>query len=326
MTDNHNTLCVEGLSVDLLDRGRALPVVQNVGFSIAPAETFALVGESGCGKTTTALAIMRLLRSDQAAITSGRILLQGQDLLSLTNRQMQRIRGRTIAMAFQEPAACLNPIQTVGAQIAECISLHRRTSRRQAWTEAVALLDRVGIPNPRLRANAHLHELSGGMCQRAMIALAISGDPALLIADEPTAFLDAPLRAEILALLDTLRQRSRMSILLITHDLPAVALHAARTAVMYASRIVEVAPTQQLLDHPAHPYTAALLKCVPKSGGPRKRLEATPGAVPHPSGYPPGCKFHPRCPIGRNDDKCRTTEPHLRPIAPNHHVACWHTP
>ncbi len=298
--------------------------VQDVSFSINRGRTFGLVGESGCGKSATALSIMRLLPAPQGKIVGGEIVFEERNLPELSEKQMRQIRGKKIAMIFQEPQTSLNPVYTVGNQIAEAVRSHQKKSRKEAWADAVEMLRKVGIADPARRAHEYPHQFSGGMQQRVMIAMAASCEPALLIADEPTTALDVTIQAQILDLLGDLQKQNGMSILLITHDLGIVAERARNVAVMYASRIVEVAETSRLFAEPLHPYTHRLLQSLPRLGYSGKRLRTIPGSAPEPLHFPPGCKFHPRCPIGKTDKRCRAVEPELRQVRPGRYAACWH--
>jgi oligopeptide transport system ATP-binding protein len=280
------------------ERGQVVPV-REVSFSIFPGQTLALVGESGCGKSVTAMSIMRLIPSPPGRVLGGQVLLEGRDLLQLSEKQMQRVRGKDIAMIFQEPMTSLNPVYTIGDQITEAVLLHQGVSRREAIDIAVSSLHDVGIADPRRRLEEYPHQMSGGMRQRVMIAMALACQPKLLIADEPTTALDVTVQAQILELLQKLQQERNMAILLITHDLGVVAENANMVAVMYASRIVEMAAVEELFDHPLHPYTEGLFRSVPKLGQSVGRLATIPGAVPNPARFPAGCKFHPRCPATR---------------------------
>ena len=303
MSENGILLSIGGLSVFFFTEEGVAKAVQDVSFSIEMGKTFALVGESGCGKSVTALSIMRLVPAPPGKIVSGEIIFKGRNLLTLGESQMRQVRGNKIAMIFQEPMTSLNPVYTVGNQIAEAIRLHQRKSTGQAWSDAVEMLGKVGIADPAQRVSEYPHQLSGGMRQRVMIAMAVSCEPQLLIADEPTTALDVTIQAQILDLLDELQEQNRMSILLITHDLGVVAERADDVAVMYASRIVEVGDSQSLFAEPLHPYTQGLLKSLPRLGFSGKRLQTIPGSVPEPLHFPSGCKFHPRCPIGCSDKK-----------------------
>jgi oligopeptide/dipeptide ABC transporter ATP-binding protein len=319
-------LSVEDVSTYFFTEEGVAKAVQGVTFSIKKGKTFAIVGESGCGKSVTALSIMRLVPAPQGKIVGGEIIFGKRDLLGLSERRMRAIRGNKIAMIFQEPMTSLNPVYTVGNQIVEAIRLHQRKSASQAWADAVEMLRKAGIADAEQRVHEYPHQMSGGMRQRVMIAMAVSCRPALLIADEPTTALDVTIQAQILDLLDELQEQIGMSILLITHDLGVVAERADDVAVMYASRIAEVADSQRLFAEPLHPYTQGLLKSLPRLGYSAKRLLTIPGTVPEPLHFPPGCKFHPRCPIGCDDRRCQTVEPPLRRVQADRYVACWYAP
>ena len=272
----------------------AVAAVDDVSFEIRPGETLGLVGESGSGKSVTAMSIMRLVQPP-GRVAGGRIIFQGRDLLALNERAMQEVRGAAISLIFQEPATALNPVFSVGDQIAETLIVHRRASKRDARADAVALLRSVRIPDPESRAADYPHQLSGGMRQRVMIAMALACRPALVIADEPTTALDVTIQAQILDLLQEMKASFGLSVLLITHDLGVIAETADRVAVMYAGRIVETGPVRAVLRTPQHPYTRGLLASIP--GGARgTRLRAIEGTVPRLGDLPPGCSFNPRCP------------------------------
>ncbi|MHC4636239.1 MAG: ABC transporter ATP-binding protein [Planctomycetota bacterium] len=324
MSDNGILLTIEDLSTHFYVEGGVAKAVQQVSFSIKKGKTFALVGESGCGKSVTALSIMRLIPYPPGKIVAGTITFEGKKLLKLAERHMRNIRGNEIAMIFQEPMTSLNPVFTVGNQIAEAIKLHQGKSTRQAWAQSVEMLRKVGIPDPQQRVGEYPHQMSGGMRQRVMIAMAVSCEPTLLIADEPTTALDVTIQAQILDLLDDLQKQQGMSILLITHDLGVVAEQADDVGVMYASRMVEMADSVKLFEEPLHPYTQGLLKSLPRLGYTEKRLHTIAGTVPNPLNFPSGCKFHPRCPVGCNDKRCQTVEPELREVQPGRCVACWY--
>jgi oligopeptide/dipeptide ABC transporter ATP-binding protein len=294
--------------------------VRGIDFRIGEGETAALVGESGCGKSVTSLAILRLLVST-GRIAAGSIRFGGVDLATLDEPAMRRIRGAQIGMVFQEPMTSLNPVLTVGEQIAEVIVLHRKLQKSAAMNEAVAMLERVGIPAAARRAKQYPHELSGGMKQRAMIAMALVCRPRLLLADEPTTALDVTIQAQILALLKSLQAEFKMAILLITHDLGVVAHFAENVHVMYAGKIVERATTADLFRSPLHPYTRALLGALPRPGHAGERLEAIPGRVPLPLALPKGCAFSPRCKSVL--PRCPGDLPELREHGEEHSVACW---
>jgi peptide/nickel transport system ATP-binding protein len=324
-------------------RGDIRPV-RDVSFAIFPGQTVAIVGESGSGKSVTALSILRLIPEPPGRILSGRILLEGRDLLSLQEREMRSVRGREIAMIFQEPMTSLNPVYTIGDQIVEAVTLHQRVTTRQAYEIAEQSLKDVGIADAGRRLHEYPHQMSGGMRQRVMIAMALSCRPKLLIADEPTTALDVTIQAQILELLRKIQRERGMSILLITHDLGVVAENADVVNVMYASRVVESAAVEDLFDRPQHPYTEGLFRSVPKLGARAQRLETIPGTVPNPARFPTGCKFHPRCPrtraaaqqAGPHDvieiaasgerfqvlRKCAADEPALREVQRQHWASC----
>jgi peptide/nickel transport system ATP-binding protein len=310
---------VHDLALGFPLEGRLVRALDGVSFGLDRGRVLGLVGESGSGKTMTALCLMRLL-PPAARILGGRVLFDGRDLLALPEREMRAVRGAGLAMIFQEPMTALNPVLTVGRQIAEAVALHRPLGRRAAWERAVALLGEVGFPDPEHRARDYPHQLSGGMRQRAMIAMAISCEPKVLIADEPTTALDVTIQADILDLLAALRARHGMALLLITHDLGIVAEHADEVAIMYGGRIVEHAATAEVFDHALHPYTQALLRSMPALGRRQERLEAIPGQVPDLRRLPSGCAFRDRCP--RAVAECRIAPPPLEEKAPGHGVAC----
>jgi oligopeptide/dipeptide ABC transporter ATP-binding protein len=280
------------------DRGTVRPV-RDVSLNVFPGQTVALVGESGCGKSVTAMSILRLIPQPPGKVLGGSIHFEGRDLLTLPERNMRAVRGKQIAMIFQEPMTSLNPVYTVGDQIVEAVKLHQHVSTREGYEIAEQSLRDVGIADAHRRLNEYPHHMSGGMRQRVMIAMALSCQPKLLIADEPTTALDVTIQAQILELLQKLQNEKGMAILLITHDLGVVAENADVVAVMYASRIVEVASAEDLFDHPQHPYTEGLFRSVPRLGATKTRLDTIPGTVPNPARFPGGCKFHPRCPRTR---------------------------
>ena len=298
--------------------------VDGIGFAIAAGRTLGIVGESGCGKSVTALSIMRLVPSPPGYIAGGAALFDGVDLLTLPVLQMRELRGNRIAMIFQEPMTSLNPAFKIGEQIAEGIRRHRRVGRREARERALQMLKRARIPAAERRIDEYPHQLSGGMRQRAMIAMALACDPQLLIADEPTTALDVTIQAQILDLLRGLRGETGMGIMLITHDLGVIAELADEVVVMYAGKIVEQAPVEALFHDPQHPYTIGLLGSVPSIRGESSRLAAIDGMVPSPRAMPRGCRFHPRCPFAV--EECRNEEPALGEIAPGHLTACWRAP
>jgi len=326
MIEEVTLLNIKGLSVDFFTENGIAHAVQDVSFSVKKGQTFALVGESGCGKSVTALSVMRLIPDPPGKIAAGEINFENRNLLSISEQRMRSVRGNRIAMIFQEPMTSLNPVYTVGEQIVETIRLHQKKSEPEAWEIAAEMLRKVGISEPGQRVTEYPHQMSGGMRQRVMIAMAISCKPQLLIADEPTTALDVTIQAQILDLLDSLQQQSKMSILLITHNLGIVAERAQDVAVMYASRIAELSNSKSLFENPLHPYTQGLLKSLPQLGFTGERLYTIPGIVPEPLHFPSGCKFHPRCYLGCNDKRCQTIEPQLREVALGRQVACWYAP
>jgi oligopeptide/dipeptide ABC transporter ATP-binding protein len=314
-------LDVQNLSISFPDAsgGRVQPV-DRVTLSLDRGEMLALVGESGCGKSLTSLALLRLVPSPGRIEEGSAIRLGDTDVLALEGEALRRIRGRRIGMIFQDPMTSLNPVFTVGDQIAEGIRAHFHVSRSEARQRALTLLQEVGIPDPAARLKAYPHQLSGGMRQRVMIAIALSAEPEILVADEPTTALDVTVQAQILEVLDRLRDSHGMAVLLITHDLGIVAGRADRVAVMYAGQIVEEAPTEQLFARPSHPYTQGLFASVPRISGPVQRLSPIGGTVPAPGAWPSGCRFRPRCP--KAFDKSETMPP-LLTVGPGHRMRCW---
>ena len=298
----------------------AVHPVDGVSFELARGETLALVGESGCGKSLSALALLRLVPPPGKVESGSSVMLDGTDVLSLDPRSLRKVRGRRIAMVFQDPMTSLNPVFTVGDQITEVVHAHFKVTKRDARDRALKLLNEVGIPDAASRLDAYPHQLSGGMRQRVMIAIALAGEPELLIADEPTTALDVTVQAQILELLDQLRESHGMAMLLITHDLGIVAGRADRVAVMYAGQIVEQAPTESLFEQPSHPYTQGLFASVPRLTGPVGTLMPIPGTVPPPSAWPSGCRFRTRCPIVH----ARSAEmPPMLDVGPGHTMRCW---
>ncbi len=293
--------------------------VDGVSFTLDRGRVLGLVGESGCGKSMTALCLMRLV-PPPGHIVGGSVRFEGRELLPLPEHEMRALRGAHMAMIFQEPMTALNPVLTAGSQVVEALRLHEGMSRRRARARAVELLGEVGIPDPAQRASNYPHQLSGGMRQRVMIAMAIACEPSLLLADEPTTALDVTIQAEILALLRALRERHGMAVILITHDLGVVAEQADEVAIMYAGRIVEHAPVDDLFTRPLHPYTQLLLRSMPMLGVRHERLQVIPGQVPSLTDVPSGCAFRDRCPI--RIDACAEIVPPLDERAPGHRVAC----
>ncbi len=294
--------------------------VDGVSFDIGAGDTVGLVGESGCGKSVTALSLMRLVRPPGRIEPGSQIRFDGVDIVALDEKSMREIRGARLAMVFQEPMTALNPVFTVGDQIAEVVRVHHAGSKREAWDRAVKMLETVGIPSPAQRANDYPHQLSGGMRQRVVIAMALIMNPALVIADEPTTALDVTIQAQILELLRELQQKFGTSILLITHDLGIVAETASRVIVMYGGEIVEEAPVGELFAHAHHPYTEGLLNAMPQVGQERDRLATIPGSVPPPTRWPEGCRFHDRCPYAW--ERCAAEHPPLYQIGGGHVSRC----
>ncbi|WP_298266556.1 ABC transporter ATP-binding protein [Geobacter sp.] len=315
-----NLLSIKGLTTRFRVPDGIVRAVNDIDLVLDAGETLALVGESGCGKSVTALSILRLV-PPPGEITGGTILFEGEDLLKASAEEMRHIRGNRISMVFQEPMTSLNPVFRIGNQIAEGLMLHRGLSRAEAREEAARLLAQVGIPSPVERLGDYPHQLSGGMRQRVMIAMALACRPRILIADEPTTALDVTIQAQILELLDRLREESGMALLLITHDLGVVAERADRTMVMYAGRIVEEGPTERLLAAPLHPYTEGLLSSLPQRSEPGAPLRTVPGQVPGLREDLPGCGFCDRCPDRRWE--CSRETPHLKEIEPDRRVRCW---
>jgi oligopeptide/dipeptide ABC transporter ATP-binding protein len=313
-------LRVRGLKTCFRSDGEEIRAVDGIDFEVYRKETLALVGESGCGKSASALSIMGLLPRPQGRIAGGEILYGGVDLARLAEEDLRRLRGNEISMIFQEPMTSLNPVYTVGRQIVEAVTAHRAMSKKKARNRAVEMLRRVGIPDPEGRVRSYPHEMSGGMRQRVMIAMALACTPRLLIADEPTTALDVTIQAQILSLLKELQADIGMSILLITHDLGVVAETADRVAVMYAGRIVEYATALDLFARPLHPYTRGLLESIPRIDLETERLHAIPGTVPAGRDLPPGCRFSNRCP--KADDACTRDLPPLIEVSAGHWVGC----
>ena len=313
-------LDIEDLSITF---GEKTAAVRGESFKIGRGETHCIVGESGCGKSVSALSIMNLLVKS-ARRTAKRMSFAGEDLLGMSERQMAQIRGNRMAMIFQEPMTSLNPAYTIGSQLTESYRRHKRAPQSEAVERATKLMGRVGITAPEIRLGQFPHQLSGGLRQRVMIAMALMCEPELLIADEPTTALDVTVQAQILRLLNELKDELGLSILLITHDLGVVARVADHVSVMYAGEVVEHASAAQLFADPQHPYTIGLLGSIPRIDVDRKRLATIEGTVPSPNNQPAGCRFAPRCPFA--DQRCRQQPPPLRDVAPGHQVACWKAP
>jgi oligopeptide/dipeptide ABC transporter ATP-binding protein len=318
---------VRGLRTSFGTEDGVVHAVDNVSFTVGRGEAVAIVGESGCGKSVTAMSIMRLVASP-GRITGGEIRFKGRDLASLSEKEMRNVRGNDIAMVFQEPMTSLNPVYKIGTQVAEAIQIHKGLSKKDAWKRAGEMLELVSIPDPIKRLDDYPHQLSGGMRQRVMIAMALSCDPELLIADEPTTALDVTIQAQIMELLEGLQKRLGLAVLLITHDLGVVAEFCERVVVMYTGRVVEESPVNELFAAPAHPYTRGLLHSLPgvaaKAGAPETRVGRLPtikGMVPSINALPPGCKFNPRCPDVM--DICLGREPALMAVGDHHTARCY---
>ncbi|MGP4112994.1 ABC transporter ATP-binding protein [Streptomyces sp. 4N509B] len=311
---------VRDLAVAFHTRDGEVPVVNGVSLAVDAGETLAVLGESGSGKSVTAQAVMGILDTPPARVTGGEIHFQGADLLTVSAEERRRVRGARMAMIFQDALSALNPVLSVGFQLAEMFRVHRGASRAEARDRAVELMKRVDIPAAEQRVGDYPHQFSGGMRQRIMIAMAVALNPALVIADEPTTALDVTVQAQVMDLLAELRREHRMGLILITHDLGVVADVADRIAVMYAGRVVEHAPVRELYAAPAHPYTRGLLESVPRLTGRRGELPAIRGLPPSPLAVPPGCPFHPRCPLAR--DVCRVDRPPLYPVSEGRRSAC----
>ncbi len=319
--DEKPLLEVRGLSVVFDTPEGSHQVVDNVDLKVSAGRTLGLVGESGSGKSVTCLAVLRLLAA-RGRVTSGEVLFEGQDLLKISEEAMSAQRGDRIAMIFQDPMVSLNPVRTIGWQISESLHLHQNLSKKAAGRRTLELLDLVGIPEPRTRSGEYPHQFSGGMSQRAMIAMAIACQPKLLIADEPTTALDVTIQAQILELLSQLKTELNMALILITHDLGVIAEAADNVAVMYAGRVVEEAPVLDLFDAPLHPYTLGLLNSLPRVDRKVERLTAIEGAAPAPHEFVEGCRFEPRC--GHCDETCTGARPDFSEVGSTRRVACIH--
>ena len=324
MNNNKPLLEVKGLKTYFYTEDGIVRAVDGVSFEVYPGEVLGLVGESGCGKSVTSLSIMRLI-SKPGRIDEGEILLDGENLLKLPEEEMIKVRGNRISMIFQQPQTALNPVFKVGDQLAEVLDVHQDLGREAGWKRAVALLKMVGVPDPERRAEAYPHELSGGMAQRVMIAMALACVPELLIADEPTTALDVTIQAQILDLMRDLRREMGTSVILITHDLGVVAEMAERVAVMYAGEIVEQTDVNTLFDQPLHPYTQGLIGSIPILGEIKERLDVIPGSVPNLVNLPPGCRFAPRCQarFKYSCTICAEVKPELVEVKQGHFVRCW---
>ncbi len=312
---------VRGLKTHFHVMDGTVPAVDGVDFSLRRGETLGLVGESGCGKSVTSLSIMRLVDTPPGEYVAGEIWFDGQDLLRIPESEMESIRGNDMTMIFQEPMTSLNPVFTIGSQISEQVALHRKVGNKAAWERAVEMLRLVGIPSPERRAKQYPHEMSGGMRQRAMIAMALSCDPKLIIADEPTTALDVTIQAQILELIKQIQIDTGTALLLITHDLAVVAETVEEVAVMYAGKIVETGKVDEVLLNPRHPYTEGLLTSIPSHVPRGQRLNVIRGTVPNPFRMPAGCRFEPRCPYAM--DICKRVEPKLAHVVDDRRAACW---
>ncbi|MFC4736395.1 ABC transporter ATP-binding protein [Bacillus daqingensis] len=320
MEQKPSIIKVDDLQTSFFTHKGEIKAVDGVHFDVPAGKTLGIVGESGSGKSITSLSIMRLIE-DPGKIKGGHIYFHGEDLLEKSEAEMRQIRGNKISMIFQEPMTSLNPVYTVGDQIAESYQIHRGMSKKEALNKAVDMLELVGIPSPKARVKAYPHELSGGMRQRAMIAIALACDPELLIADEPTTALDVTIQAQILRLINNLQKDLGMSMMLITHDLGVVAETCDYVAVMYAGKIIEYADVETLFSKPKHPYTVGLLKSLPRHDIDQDELEVIRGMVPRPDELPEGCRFAPRCPFAR--DMCHERLPDLEELEDGNQVRCW---
>jgi peptide/nickel transport system ATP-binding protein len=320
----HPLLEIDGLSIGFKSLPPGLPLIDRVSLSLSPGLTLCLVGESGCGKSLMSLAVMGLLPRPAAQVQGGRILFDGEDLLEAAPDRMSDLRGDRMAMIFQEPMTSLNPAFTIGDQIAEAVIRHRGASQAEARKAALDMLRRVRIPAAEARLDSYPHQMSGGMRQRVMIAMALVNQPKLLIADEPTTALDVTIQAQILRLIRDLQRENGTAVLLVTHDLGVVAEMADDVAVMYAGRVVEVGPTAEIFDNPQHPYTIGLMGSLPSVGKRTGRLASIPGAVPPPARWLAGCRFATRCPFA--DARCRAEAPPLAQMGAGHRAACFKAP
>lgn len=324
MTNSKPLLEVKGLKTYFYTEDGIVRAVDGVDFEVYPGEVLGIVGESGCGKSVTSLSIMGLI-SKPGRIDSGEILLDGENLLKFREDEMIKVRGNRISMIFQQPQTALNPVFKVGDQLAEVLDVHQDLGKDAGWKRAIELLRMVGVPDPERRVDAYPHELSGGMAQRVMIAMALACVPELLIADEPTTALDVTIQAQILDLMRSMRKEMGTSVILITHDLGVVAEMAERVAVMYAGEIVEQTDVNSLFDEPLHPYTQGLIGSIPVLGELKERLDVIPGSVPNLVNLPPGCRFAPRCQarVKHNLTICADQDPDLEEIKMGHTVRCW---
>ena len=313
---------VRNLKVEFRTRKQALTAIHDVSFDVFPATTLGIVGESGCGKSVTATSLLRILPRETSRVCPGSVVrLHGKDLLEMSDREFRQIRGNKISMIFQDPMTALNPVYTIGDQLIEMLTAHRHMKRSEAFERGVEMLEKMGIPSPRQRMKEYPHQLSGGMRQRVMIAMALSCDPELLIADEPTTALDVTIQAQILELMGKLKEQFHTAIMLITHDMGVIAEMADEVMVMYAGEVVEYAPVTELFDHPRHPYTQGLLRSIPRLDQDAQELYTIEGTVPGLNEMPEGCRFAGRCPYAT--EHCRASAPPLREAAPGIKVRCW---
>jgi oligopeptide/dipeptide ABC transporter ATP-binding protein len=315
-------MSIQDLSVRFRTHDSVVRAVDEVSFDVFPGETLGVVGESGSGKSVTMLSILRLLQESKRLETSGQAWFDGQDLLALRQKDLRAIRGRDIALVPQDPMTCLDPVYKVGAQLSEAIKAHFPSSRSSLRRKAVELLALVGLPQPERQFDQYPHEYSGGMRQRAMIAMGVANDPKLIIADEPTTALDVTIQAQIMDVLREAQGASNASLVLITHDLGLIAEMADRVVVMYAGHVVETGDVATIFAHPRHPYTLGLMGSLPQAGGDEKWLRPIPGSPPNLAAVPPGCPFHPRCLLSRGREVCRTTLPPLETVEGSHRSAC----
>ena len=313
-------LKVEDLRTYFYTEDGVVKAVDGVSFELYEGETLGIVGESGSGKSVTSLSIMRLL-DEKGKIVGGRIIFKGRNLLELPEAEMRKIRGNEIAMIFQEPMVALNPVYTIGDQIMEAIMLHQGVGEKEAREMAIDLLRKVGIPEPEKRVDQYPHQLSGGMRQRAMIAMALSCRPSILIADEPTTALDVTIQAQILDLMKELQREYGMALIMITHDMGVIAEVADRVVVMYAGQVVEYGEVHEIFKNPKHPYTYGLLSSIPRLDVEQEKLKSIPGTVPDPLNFPPGCRFHPRCEFA--EERCKVEEPKMERVGEGHYSRCF---
>ena len=318
---DETVLAVENLVTSFKVSGREINAVDNCSFTVKKGKTLGIVGESGCGKSVTSLSLMRLIPNPPGKIVSGNIIFENKNLLTLSEKEMRSVRGNKISMIFQEPMTSLNPVYTIGNQIAEVFTLHKGATRKEARDLSIEMLKLVRIPSPEKRIDDYPHQLSGGMRQRVMIAIALACKPSLLIADEPTTALDVTIQAQILALMNNLQKETGMSTILITHDLGVVAETCDDVVVMYAGKIVEKSSTKELFENPKHPYTIGLLNSIPKLGEKKHRLNTIPGIVPSLSNIPKGCRFQDRCSLV--SDECKIKEPELKTLKNEKQVSCF---